>query len=55
LRLYNKVHELRIQRDGLHVVEGYSKALCKLLRKPLDIEKLRQYLEYNVETMIRFE
>jgi len=42
------------QKDGLYVVEGYSKTLYELLKKPLDIKKLRYYIEYNVETMTCF-
>ena len=42
------------QKDGLYVVEGYSKTLYELLKKPLDIKKLRYYIEYNVETMTAF-
>jgi len=42
------------RRDGLYVVEGYSKTLCELLKKPLDIEKLRYYIEYSVETITSF-
>ncbi len=41
-------------RGGLYVVEGCSKTLCELLKKPLDIEKLRPYIEYSVETMTAF-
>jgi len=42
------------RRDGLYIVEGYSRTLCELLKKPLDIEKLRYYIEYSVETMTAF-
>mgnify|MGYP001626240713 CR=1 FL=1 len=45
---------IRMQKDGLYVVEGYSRTLCELLKKPLDIKKLRQYIEYSVETMTAF-
>ena len=36
---------IRIWKNGFYVVEGYSRTLCELLRKPLDIEKLRYYIE----------
>ncbi len=42
------------RRNGLYVVEGYSRTLCELLKKPLDIEKLRYYIEYNQETITSF-
>ncbi len=42
------------RRDGLYVVEGYSRTLCELLKKPLDIEKLKYYIEYSVETITAF-
>ncbi len=42
------------QQDRYYIVEGHSKALCELLKKPLDIEKLRYYIEYSVETMTAF-
>ncbi len=41
-------------KDDRYVVEGCSKTLYELLKKPLDIEKLRQYIEYSVETMTAF-
>jgi len=42
------------RRDGYYIVEGYSKTLCELLKKPLDIEKLRYYIEYSIETIVAF-
>ncbi len=44
----------RKRHNGFYIVEGYSKTLCELLVKPLDIEKLRKYIEYNVETITSF-
>ncbi len=41
-------------KDGLYIVEGRSKTLYELLKKPLDIEKLRYYIEYNQETITSF-
>ncbi len=43
-----------MQKNGLYYVYGFSKTLCELLKKPLDIEKLRYYIEYSVETMTSF-
>ncbi len=42
------------QKNGLYVVEGYSKTLYELLKKPLDIDRLRYYIEYSVETIVAF-
>ncbi len=42
------------RQNGLYIVEGYSKTLYELLRKPLDIDRLRYYIEYSVETMTSF-
>ena len=42
------------RRDGFYIVEGYSRTLCELLKKPLDIDRLRYYIEYSVETMTAF-
>jgi len=42
------------QKDGLYIVEGYSRTLYELLKKPLDIDRLRYYIEYSVETMTAF-
>jgi len=42
------------RRNGCYIVEEYSRTLCELLKKPLDIEKLRQYIEYSVETITSF-
>jgi len=42
------------RRNGLYIVEGHSKTLYELLKKPLDIERLRYYIEYSVETITAF-
>ncbi len=44
----------RKRHNGFYIVEGYSKTLCELLVKPLDIEKLRKYIEYNEENITLF-
>mgnify|MGYP001626382912 CR=1 FL=1 len=45
---------IRIRKNGFYVVEGYSRTLYELLKKPLDIEKLRYYIEYSIETITSF-
>jgi len=44
----------RKRHSGFYIAEGYSKTLCELLVKPLDIEKLKQYIEYSEETITSF-
>lgn len=41
-------------RNGYYRVCGYSKTLYNLLKKPLDLEKLKYYIEYNEETIRAF-
>jgi len=41
-------------RGGFYIVRAYSKALCELLKKPLDLEKLRPYMEYGEKTIAKF-
>ncbi len=36
----------RLTRYGLFQVTVYSKVLCELLRKPVDIDKLRPFIEH---------
>jgi len=43
-----------ILRDGFYDVRGCSWALCNLLKKPLNLEKLQYYVEYCEETIAAF-
>ena len=45
---------IRIRKNGFYFVEGYSRTLYELLKKPLDIDRLRYYIEYSVETIVAF-
>jgi len=41
-------------QDGYYIVSGYSRILYNLLKKPLDLEKLKYYIEYNEKTITGF-
>jgi intein-encoded DNA endonuclease-like protein len=41
-------------QDGYYIAMGYSRVLYNLLKKPLDLEKLRYYIEYDEKTITAF-
>jgi intein-encoded DNA endonuclease-like protein len=46
-------HSIRMQ-ERMYIAEGCSKTLYNLLKKPIDLEKLRLFIEYNDETIAAF-
>jgi len=52
--LGRKIPKTRFQKDGTFVVEVCSKTLYELLKKPIDIDRIRQYVGHCVRCICTF-
>jgi len=52
--LGRKPPKIRLKNDGRFVAEAKSKTLYELLKKPINIDKIRQYIEHDIRCIGAF-
>jgi len=52
--LGRKPPKIRLKNDGRFIAEAKSKTLYELLKKPINIDKIRQYIEHDIRCIGAF-